>query len=231
MGETLRLNTADGHELEAYIAQPKGKPRGGLVVCQEIHTRYLHMRNMLHGGFGQYIVNETCGFADAGYLAIAPILFDRAQDGTKLGEDGKTIELAFTNVIDWTGVIADVDVAAKAVANAGPVGVVGYGWGGSAAWLAACRLKIGAAVGYCGRKIYEHRAETPGCPVMLHFGEHDAQIPRKQVDGIRQLHPEVKVFNYPAGRDFNTKYSADFSMDAAVTAAERTRAFLAEHLR
>ena len=78
----------------------------------------------------------------------------------------------------------DVAAAVDAVDGAGKVGVVGYCWGGSVAWLAACRLPVAAAIGYYGGQIYEHREETPGCPTLLHFGEQDAMIPLDQVEAV-----------------------------------------------
>lgn len=220
MGETLSLTAADGHKLEAYLARPEGAPRGGLVVCQEIF------------GINQHIHNVTDGFAHEGYLAIAPALFDRRKQGVELdyGEEGTAEGRALRSAIAWSDVVADVEAAASAVAEAGKVGAVGYCWGGSIAWLAACRLKIAGAVGYYGGQIHEHREETPGCPVMLHFGEHDALIPLEQVAEVRRLHPAVEVFTYPAGHGFNCDARADFDEEAAGIAAERTLAFLALHI-
>jgi carboxymethylenebutenolidase len=195
-------------------------PRGGLVVCQEIF------------GINRHIRNVTDGFAHEGFLAIAPALFDRKKPGVELNytEEGTAEGRALRTAIDWSDVVADVEVAASAVAEAGKVGVVGYCWGGSIAWLAACRLKIAAAVGYYGGQIHEHRAETPGCPVMLHFGEHDTMIPIEQIDEVRRTHSEVEVFTYPAGHGFNCDARADFDEESAGIAAERTLAFLELHL-
>lgn len=220
MGETLRLAAGGGHKLDAYLARPEGTPRGGLVVCQEIF------------GVNHHIRNVTDGFAHEGYLAIAPALFDRKRRRVELDytEDGTAEGRALRTGIEWSDAVADVDAAASAVAKAGKVGVVGYCWGGSIAWLAACRLKIDAAIGYYGGQIHEHRAEAPGCPVILHFGEHDAMIPIEQIDEVRRLHPEVEVFTYPAGHGFNCDARADFDEESAGIAAERTLAFLALHL-
>src|SRR3546814_11149150 len=83
----------------------------------------------------------------------------------------------------WDAALADVAAALGFVAGAGKAAVVGYCWGGSVAWLAACRHNLAAAVCYYGGNIHECRNETPSCPVMFHFGEEDASIPMEQEIG------------------------------------------------
>ena len=75
MGETLRLQATDGHELEVWVVRPASKPRGGLVVLQEIFGVNSHIRRV------------TESFAAEGYLAIAPALFDRVRPGLEFGYD------------------------------------------------------------------------------------------------------------------------------------------------
>ncbi|HSR71166.1 MAG TPA: dienelactone hydrolase family protein, partial [Kiloniellales bacterium] len=72
MGETIKLEAADGHKFDAYVARPSGKPKGGLVVVQEIFGINSHMRSVCDR------------FAEAGYLAVAPALFDRVERGLEL---------------------------------------------------------------------------------------------------------------------------------------------------
>jgi carboxymethylenebutenolidase len=220
MGETLKLAAADGHELDAYVARPAGRLRGGLVVCQEIF------------GINHHIRAVADGYAGDGYLAVAPALFDRVRPGIELDytAEGVASGRELRAVLAWDRAVADVAAAADAVREAGKVAVVGYCWGGSLAWLAACRLEVAAAVGYYGGQIHEHRKEKPACPVLLHFGERDPHIPAVQVADICELHPEVEVHVYPAGHGFNCDARADFDKQSAALARERTLAFLAEHL-
>jgi carboxymethylenebutenolidase len=220
MAETLKLTTADGNKLDAYLAQPQGAPKGGLVICQEIFGVNHHIRAVAEG------------FASEGFLAVAPALFDRAKPGVELEytAEGVAEGRALRTALGWDEVMADVAAAVEAVREAGPVGVVGYCWGGSLAWLAACRLGVAAAVGYYGGQIHEHREEKPACPVLLHFGVLDDLIPPEHIDEIRALHPEVTVHTYPAGHGFNCDARADFDEDSAGIAGERTLAFLDEHL-
>ena len=221
MAETVTLTAADGNELEAYVARPEGPPKGGLVVCQEIF------------GVNRHIRAVTDGFAREGFTAVAPALFDRIKPGVTLdyGTEGVAEGRELRGALAWDDVMSDVAAAVEAAREAGPVAVVGYCWGGSLAWLAACRLEVAAAVGYYGGQIHEHRRETPRAPAMLHFGELDDLIPRDHVAEIGRLHPEVQIFTYPAGHGFNCDARADFDEDSAGTARERTLAFLDQHLK
>jgi carboxymethylenebutenolidase len=220
MAETVKLTAADANKLDAYLARPEGTPKGGLVVCQEIFGVNHHIRAVAEG------------FASQGFLAVAPALFDRVKPGVELDYTAEGIAegRALRTALVWEDVMADVAAAIKAAREAGAVGVVGYCWGGSLAWLAACRLEIAAAVGYYGGQIHEHRQETPRAPVLLHFGAQDELIPPAHVAEIRRLHPTVQIFTYPAGHGFNCDARADFDEDSAGIAGERTFAFLDEHL-
>ena len=62
MGTKVTLKAADGHSFEAYVAEPKGTPRGAIVVIQEIFGVNSHIRGVADG------------YAADGYLAVAPAL-------------------------------------------------------------------------------------------------------------------------------------------------------------
>ncbi len=220
MGEQITLSASDGHDLGAYLARPQRPPRAGLVVCQEIFGVNAHIRQV------------TDGFAAEGYLAVAPALFDRIERGVELAYDEAGVARAreLGTALAWETALRDVGAAADAVRTGAGVAVIGYCRGGSVAWLAACRLDVQAAVGYYGGQIHEHRGETPGCPVMLHFGEQDPIIPSEDVAEIAAAHPEIPIFTYAVGHGFNCDARADFDRAAADLALERTLAFLAEHL-
>ena len=73
MGENIQLTAADGFELGAYRARPDGTPRGGVVVIQEIFGVNVHIR-------------AVCDrYADAGYLAVAPAIYDRVEPDVQIG--------------------------------------------------------------------------------------------------------------------------------------------------
>ena len=220
MSETIRLTAEDGHELDAYLARPEGTPKGGLVICQEIFGINQHMRTVVDR------------FANAGYLTVAPALFDRVKQGVELGyeQEDKISARAIRAGVTFDAAVMDVEAGRKAVEAAGKIGVVGYCWGGSVAWLAACRLPVAVAVCYYGGQIYDHRHETSGCPVTMHFGMLDTSIPSEHVNGIRAAQPTAEVFLYPAGHGFNCDHRADFDPICAEQALERTLNRLAVEL-
>ncbi len=224
MGDWITLTASDGHGLAAYRAAPDGPAKAGLVVVQEIFGVNAHIRDVADG------------FAAEGYLAIAPALFDRIEPGIELDytPDDATRGRELRAEIATETVLLDVAAAVAAAregAGAGSdVGVVGYCWGGSLAWLAACRLPVEAAVGYYGAMVHQHRHETPRCPVMLHFGERDQGIPNEEVAEVRETHPKIPIHGYDAGHGFNCDRRSDFHPEAAALARERTLAFFAEHL-
>ena len=220
MGETIRLTASDGHELDAYRAEPGTPARAGLVVIQEIF------------GVNDHIREVADGFAADGFTAVAPALFDRAEPGVELGYEGEDRErgLAILAEVGWDGPVLDIAAAAQALKPVGRVGVVGYCWGGSLAWLAACRLEVDCSVGYYGGQIKDYVDEEPRCPVMLQFGDADKSIPLENVDAIRAAQPGVPVHVYPGGHGFNCDRRSSYNPGSAAEARERTIAFLAEHM-
>ena len=221
MGTSIELKAADGVTISAYRADPAGRPRGGLVVAQEIFGINSHIRNVCDG------------FAADGYLAIAPALFDRYQRGFDVSykpEDiAKGRELKMKAQID--AALKDVTAARDAVKAAGKVGVVGYCWGGYVAWMAAARLDgFACAIPYYGGGMLEAGGERPRCPVIAHFGERDSGIP---VDGVRNFaaaHPEVEVHIYAADHGFNCDQRGSYEPASAKLARSRTIAFLQRHV-
>lgn len=225
MGETITLKASDGHQLSAYRATPNGAPKGGLVVIQEIFGVNSHIR-------------EVCDrFAADGYLAVAPALFDRTERGVEIGYTPPDIEKgrALRAKVSTEGALLDTAAALAAIQadkNVGKIGIVGYCWGGTIAWLAAADIAgFSAAVGYYGGGIAEAVAKTPKIPVMLHFGALDQSIPLSDVEKVRAQHPKIPIFVYDdAGHGFSCDHRGSYNAGAAKTARERTMAFFAEHL-
>jgi carboxymethylenebutenolidase len=222
MSEYVTLEASDGHKLSAYVARPDGDPIAGLVVVQEIFGVNPHIRSVADG------------YAKDGFLAIAPALFDRIQRGVERkyeGEDMKTgIGLAQKLVPDLA--LADIAAASDFVCSSTgkKVGIIGYCYGGTMAWLAATRLHPEAAVGYYGGQIAKHIDEEPTVPVMLHFGKQDNHIPAAYVEKIHDAHPEVEIYWYDAGHGFNCNARASYNAEAAKVARERSLEFLKKHL-
>ena len=230
MGETIRLTAADGHEFDAYKAEPAGDLKGGVVVIQEIFGVNGHIRDVADG------------YAADGYVAIAPAIFDRFERGVELDYVPESIEigraLKAQGNEDLDSVMADVRAAAEAaraaVAGTGQennkVGITGYCWGGVVVWAAACRLDFDAAAGYYGGGIVDLKDETPKCPVILHFGRQDESIPLTDVDAISAAHPDVPVHLYDAGHGFNCDRRGSYHEQSAKLARERTLDLFKEHV-
>jgi carboxymethylenebutenolidase len=219
MSEYVNLRASDGSELSAYVARPAGEPIAGLVVVQEIFGVNAHIRSVADG------------YAKDGFLAIAPALFDRIEKGVELGYEGADMQRAMTFVpkLDIDKALADVAAAVDYAkqATGKNVGVIGYCFGGTLAWLAAARLSVAAAVGYYGGRIGNYAAENPSCPVMLHFGKQDTHIPAEEVEKVHAAHPEVEIYWYDdAGHGFNCDARASYNPEASKLARERSLSFL-----
>jgi len=222
MGETITLTAEDGHKLAAYRVAPKGTPRGGLVVIQEIF------------GVNSHIKRVTDGFAADGYVALAPAIFDRVERDFAIGYKPEDIERGrgVRGKLPIEDAVKDVRAAVKALAAEQlKVCVVGYCFGGTLAWLAATRIDgVACAVGYYGGGIADTAAEKPRCPVLLHWGETDQSIPPEHHARVRTAHPDLPMHVYPAGHGFNCDERASYHEPSAKLARQRTLEFFAKHL-
>ena len=221
MGTAIELTSPDGFRLSAYRAEPAGTPRGGLVVVQEIFGVNAHIRSVCDG------------YAADGYLAVAPALFDRYQRGVDWGYSPEDIARGreVRAQADAAAALMDIVAARDAAAKAGPVGIVGYCWGGFIAWLAAARVDgFAGAISYYGGGMPDAAGEQPRCPVLAHFGEQDAMIPVAGARALAAAHPAMEVHLYAAGHGFNCDQRASFDPAAAAVARERSLAFLRRHV-
>ena len=224
MNEWVKLTASDGTEVNAYVARPPGEPKAALVVVQEIF------------GVNRHIQSVADGYAAEGFLVIAPQMFDRQEKGVNLdySKDGWAEAMRLAKGIDFDKSVEDLDAAVQWLSTAThtKIGVVGFCFGGTMAWLAAARLKIDAAVGYYAGAIGNFVHEVPKVPILLHFGGKDEHISHEVIDKVKAAHPEVPVYVYDdAGHAFNRDADPTaFVPAAAKLARERTLAFLNQHL-
>jgi carboxymethylenebutenolidase len=218
MGRKIQLTSADGHVLQGYLAEPVGKPRGGIVVIQEIFGVTRHIRDV------------TEQYAAAGYLTVAPALFDRVESDVDVPYSDSQKGFGYVTALDKAKVMLDIQAAADHVKRAGKVGVVGYCWGGQLAFLAAAGLSIDAAVAYYGGGIHQQLAHIPRVPVMFHFGEKDTHIPLSAVDAIRTAYPRGIYHLYPAEHGFNCTDRASFDAQSAKLAFDRSVEFFHQNV-
>ena len=220
MGEFTTIMARDGHEFQAYLAAPAGKPRGAVVVLQEIFGVNAHIRAV------------TDSYAAEGYTAIAPSLFDRIRRGIQLGygPEDKPQAIGTMQQLKPEETMKDVAAAIAVVKGSGRVGAVGFCWGGRLAYLAACDLPVTCAVVYYG-KIVDQLDKKPRRPVMYHFGSLDKSIPVSDTEKIAAANPESPLYLYEgADHGFNCDERPAYNPEAAALARQRTLKFLARYI-
>jgi carboxymethylenebutenolidase len=173
-----------GGEMVAYRAQPAGKTGLPVIlVVQEIFGVHEHIKDVARR------------FAKQGFLAIAPELFARQGDPSKVKEIPALIRDIVSKVPD-AQVMADLDAtvawAAKNGGDAGRVGITGFCWGGRITWLyLAHNPRARAGVAWYGRVVGDSTPNTPKQPIDLAasirqpvlalYGGADAGIPNETV--------------------------------------------------
>lgn len=226
MNRRITIHARDGHVMDGYLAEPAGKPRGVVVVAQEMY------------GVNWYLRGVADHFAANGYLAIAPALHDRYEKAveleyTKEGHD--RAEVLFRNA-DWTVSVQDLEDAGKSVASSAGlppnrIAVVGFCYGGTLAWMAACRSPIACAVSYYGGDIDAYATETPHCPIMLHMGVDDRSFSPPKRARFAAARPDTPILWYPnTGHGFDNERRYPQYAESARLARQRTLDFLAENL-
>jgi carboxymethylenebutenolidase len=220
MGQFTTIMARDGHEFQAWLAAPAGRPRGAVVVIQEIFGVNGHIRKV------------TDAFAAEGYTAIAPCLFDRIRRGIELdyspqsGQEG----MGYVKQLPAATTLRDIAAAVAVVKHSGRCAVVGYCWGGMLAYVSAGQLPLAAAVVYYGR-VASCLEQKPRCAVMFHFGGEDQSIPPADVAAVRQALPDAPLYVYPGARHgFNCEQRDAYNPEAAALARTRTLEFLQHYL-
>ncbi len=201
----------DGFEVPAYHFAPGNARRGGLIVVQEIFGANEHIRGV------------AAQFADEGYEVLAPAMFERVEPGFETGYDARAVVQGRAAMArtPWDQVQGDLQACIDRLA--GPVFIVGYCWGGAAAWLAACRCEnLNAASCYYGRHIVGLKDESPRCPTILHYGREDESIPLSDVETVSAAHPDLPIHLYDGGHGFNRDVGDHYQPDAAHLARLRT---------
>jgi carboxymethylenebutenolidase len=187
IADAVNIHVKDG-EIPAYRAQPaSGSNFPIILVIQEIFGVHEHIQDVVRR------------FAKLGYLAIAPELFVRQGDVSKL-TSVEEIRAVVAEVPD-AQVLSDLDAvlawaARSSKGNGNRVGITGFCWGGRITWLyAAHNPKIKAGVAWYGRLVGESTPLTPkhpvdiastlSVPVLGLYGGKDTGIPLDSVENVR----------------------------------------------
>jgi carboxymethylenebutenolidase len=178
----------NGFKMAAYRAAPAGKT--GLPVVLVLSEIF---------GVHEYIADTARRFAKAGYLAIAPELFQRQGDAQSYGEMAKLMSEVISKVPD-AQVMGDLDACVKwAAAHGGDakkLAVTGFCWGGRQTWLYAAHNKnVKAGVAWYGRLVGAQNDLTPknpidiaanlAGPVLGLYGGADTGIPLETVEKMK----------------------------------------------
>ena len=220
MNHWTDLETPHG-PIRAWRSEPAGPSRGAVVVVQEIFGVNPHIRDV------------TDRLAAAGFVALAPALFDPVERDIELAYDAAGIArgLALTRALGIDRAVELVDAAAAQLKGEGlRTGAVGFCWGGSIALLANTRLVL-PAVSYYGGRNMQFLDEPLRAPMMFHFGSRDRSISADDVEQHRLHYPTAAVHVYPAGHGFNCQPRDDYEPASAALAWERSTGFLEETLR
>lgn len=195
----IRIKAADGSgEFTAYLAEPKTKPAGAVVMIQEIFGVNRTMRAL------------SDWVAEMSFFAISPDLFWRQQPGVQLdpdaGQDQWDRAFALMKGMDQDKAVEDLKAtlaAARKLPGAnGKAATMGFCLGGRLAYRMAAESDADCNISYYGVGIEGmlDKAGSIRTPLLMHIAEKDKFVPpeaQKQiVEGLKG-HPQVKVYVYP----------------------------------
>lgn len=227
-----------GGQIPAYRAMPaKAGKYPVVLVVQEIFGVHEHIKDMCRR------------YAKAGYYAIAPEMFARQGDVSKMTDINAILSQVVSKVPD-AQVCADLDAAvafagASGRADTRRVGLVGYCWGGRTAWVYAHHNpKLKAAVAYYGLLSGMKSDIKPADPVDLAeqikvpvlglYAGIDAYIPMDVVDrmraGLVKSGSGSEIIVFPnVNHGFNADYRPTYDKGAARYAQQLAFDWLKDH--
>lgn len=194
----VKIPVKDG-EIPAYRAMPdSGGPFPVILVVQEIFGVHEHIKDICRR------------LAKLGYLAIAPELYARQGDVSKMTNIQEIIAKVVSKVPD-AQVMADLDATVDFVKKSGKgdtakLGVTGFCWGGRIVWLYATHNKgLKAGVAWYGRLMSDKDelhpqhpldlVESIKAPVLGLYGGADMGIP---VPTVEKMQAALKQANNPS---------------------------------
>lgn len=223
----------DGGELPVQVFLPPSGSGPGLVVCQEIF------------GVTDYIRSRARDLADLGYVVLVPESYWRLGSPV-IGEDADHLEEAMgaAGRLDWGQTVADTVAATRVLRErpevTGPVGLLGFCFGGGLAWATTAALTQAgdppaALVAYYGSQIPTllELADLVRVPQLHHWGTADQFIP---VEGVAAVEAATRgdattfVRHEGAGHAFDNPTPVFHHPQASAEAWAHTGEWLAEEL-
>lgn len=232
----VKIPAQDG-EIPAYRAMPaKGKNFSVVLVVQEIFGVHEHIKDVCRR------------LAKLGYMAVAPELYARQGDTSKMTDVKEILETVVAKVPDEQ-VLCDLDItAAWAASNGGhadKLAITGFCWGGRIVWLyAAHNLNLKAGVAWYGRLTGEKDALHPKqplelakslmAPVLGLYGGADSGIP---VEIVKSFQAELKsasekseIIIYPeAPHGFHADYRPSYRSGPAADGWKKLQSWFKQH--
>lgn len=226
--ETVSIRASDGFAMPAYVARPeKAKNPPIIIVVHEVF------------GVHEWIRDMCRRFAREGYYAVAPDLFARHGDATKIADIKQLVSSIVSKAAD-AQVLSDIDSAfAWAGSHGGDArrrGITGFCWGGRIVWLyAAHSAQLDAGVAFYGRLVTDKTALQPlsvveqagslKAPVLGQYGALDKGIPVADAEAMRGAlkqagkSPPDAITIYPdADHGFMADYRPSYNEAAAKAA-------------
>ncbi|HBO0349192.1 TPA: dienelactone hydrolase family protein [Pseudomonas aeruginosa] len=216
MSHWITMVTPHG-PMNGWSAEPDDKPVGGVVLVHEVFGVNDDMRQIAE----QY--------AEDGYLTVVPALFDKVQREVELDYSLENILLG-SRVATEVGLETAAELVATAVdaiAHAGNVAIVGYGWGGAVALRAAQAVSAPCIV-YDGMHDVFWPNEQTWIPILVHSSNSAAGSEHL----LREKAPNLQVLTYPAENGFYRMGDAQhYHPESANLALQKSLEFLRTHIR
>ncbi len=172
---TIQIAAADGAgSFDAFLAEPKAKPAGAVVLIQEIF------------GVNQSMKDTAAQVADLGFLVVVPDLFWRIERNVNLTDKSQAEwdkAFALMNAFDFAKGIDDLKstlaAARKLPGTNGRAGTMGYCLGGRLAFMMAEQSDADVNISYYGVGLDGLLADLPKVakPLIVHIAEKDAYFP------------------------------------------------------
>ncbi|MGH9898293.1 MAG: dienelactone hydrolase family protein [Pyrinomonadaceae bacterium] len=237
----IKIPVSDG-EIPAYRAMPdKGGPFPTVLVIQEIFGVHEHIKDVCRR------------FAKLGHMAVAPELYARQGDVSKITEIREVISRVVSKVPDEQ-VMSDLDSTVKYMkdsgkGNAQKLGITGFCWGGRIVWLyAAHNPDVEAGAAWYGPLVRSASVQPNSLqptypidiasklkvPVLGLYGGTDQGIPLDTIEQMRTKLKESKskseIIVYPdAPHGFHADYRPSYRKENAEDAWKRLNAWFKSH--
>ena len=224
----------DGGSLPADLHLPAAGRGPGIVLFQEIF------------GVTPYVTDRARDLAGLGYAVLVPHVYWRQGDPVIDGEDALPRALAAMGRVDWSEAVTDGTAALAALRARpevdGPVGELGFCFGGGLAFAVAARAAAAGSapdflVSYYGSALPDLLDLAPEVrsPSLHHFGLADdylrPEVVRRIEDAVTGGGADATVLTYPgAGHAFDNPMPAFHYPEASALAWRRTEEFLQTHL-